>query len=198
MRAALLVAGVAALLVVANARTSLAQSEPPAVDLSEPPAVDLVVNAGRPLRVALDGTNPAEARRSAGDGMVIEPVYAYDRIVIAVGTKVRGHVVQIDSGSKFVRARAYIGGNFSPPKHAVLQFDTLLLDDGHEMPIDTVVKGGIPNVTRKVAGGQSQRGRRDESRRRQRRCANPDARDRARAAKSGSGRPTPLPRRSRR
>ena len=65
----------------------------------------------------------------------------------------RGHILQIDSGSKFVRARAYFGGNFSPPKHAVLQFDTLVLDDGKEVPIDTVVKGGIPNVTRKVAGG---------------------------------------------
>ena len=81
-----------------------------------------------------------------------EPVYAYDRIVIAVGTKVRGHVAQIDSGSKFVRARAYLNGNLSPTKHAVLAFDTLLLDDGREVAIDTVVKGGIPNVTRQSRG----------------------------------------------
>ena len=84
-----------------------------------------------------------------------EPVYAYDRIVIPVGTKVRGRVAQIDSGSKFVRARAYLNGNWSPTKHAVLAFDTLLLDDGREVAIDTVVKGGIPNVTRRVAGGSS-------------------------------------------
>jgi len=82
-------------------------------------------------------------------------VYAYDRIVIPVGTKVRGRVAQIDSGSKFVRARAYLNGNWSPTKHAVLAFDTLLLDDGREVAIDTVVKGGIPNVTRRVAGGSS-------------------------------------------
>jgi hypothetical protein len=62
-------------------------------------------------------------------------------------------VAQIDSGSKFVRARAYLNGNLSPTKHAVLAFDTLLLDDGLEVAIDTVVKGGIPNVTRRVAGG---------------------------------------------
>lgn len=84
-----------------------------------------------------------------------EPVYAYDRIVIAGGTKVRGHVAHIDSGSKFVRARAYLNGNLSPTKHAVLAFDTLLLDDGREVAIDTVVKGGIPNVSRRVAGGSS-------------------------------------------
>ena len=71
--------------------------------------------------------------------------------MIAVGTRVRGHVAQIDGGSAFVRARAYLGGNFSPPKHAVLQFDTLVLADGLERSIETVVKGGIPNVTRSVA-----------------------------------------------
>jgi hypothetical protein len=90
-------------------------------------------------------------------------VYAYDRVVIAVGTKVRGHVAQIDSGSTFVRARAYLNGNLSPTKHAVLAFDTLLLDDGREVAIDTVVKGGIPNVTRRVAGGSSPTSRQTRS-----------------------------------
>ncbi len=40
-------------------------------------------------------------------------MYAYDRIVIAAGTKVRGRVTQIGGGSKFIRARAYLNGNFS-------------------------------------------------------------------------------------
>jgi hypothetical protein len=40
-------------------------------------------------------------------GTVTEPVYAYDRVVIAVGTKVRGHVAQIDSGID-VRSRARV------------------------------------------------------------------------------------------
>ena len=70
--------------------------------------------------------------------------FFYDRIVIAKGTRVRGHITGIDSGSALVRTRAYLAGNFSPPKHAMLQFDTLLLDDGREMSIDTVVKGAFP------------------------------------------------------
>jgi hypothetical protein len=80
-----------------------------------------------------------------------------------VGTNVRGHVTHIDSGSKFARARAYLNGNFSPPKHTVLQFDTLLLDDGGELPIDTVVKGGIPNVRRQVAGASKATSRQEAS-----------------------------------
>ena len=146
MRPRFLVAGLLALLAV----TGVA---PPAAAQSDPPPIDLVVNTGRPLRVALDERIQLKHVGQPVTGTVIEPVYAYDRIVIAVGTNVRGHVAQIDSGSTFVRARAYLGGNFSPTKHAVLEFDTLLLDDGREVPIDTVVRGGIPHVTRTMAGG---------------------------------------------
>ena len=152
MRPRVLVAGLAALLAIAGAAQ-------PAAAQSDLPSIDLVVNMGRPLRVALDERVQLKHVGQPVTGAVTEPVYAYDRIVIAVGTRVRGHVAQIDSGSKFVRARAYLSGNFSPAKHAVLQFDTLLLEDGHEMPIDTVVKGGIPNVTRRVAGGSKSTGR---------------------------------------
>jgi type IV secretory pathway VirB10-like protein len=152
VRLRFLVAGLAAQLAIAGAAQ-------PASAQSDQASIDLVVNTGRPLRVALDERIRLKQVGQPVTGAVTEPVYAYDRIVIAVGTRVRGHVTHIDSGSKFVRARAYLGGNFSPAKHAVLQFDTLLLDDGQEMPIDTVVKGGIPNVTRKVAGGSTSTGR---------------------------------------
>ena len=138
-------AGVSALIVTAGL------AEPTAAQ-SDQPSIDLVVNAGRPLRVALDERIRLDHVGQAVTGTVTDPVYAYDRIVIGVGTRVRGYVTQIDSGSKFVRARAYLNGNFSPVKRAVLKFDTLLLDDGDEVAIDTVVKGGIPHVTRRVAG----------------------------------------------
>jgi hypothetical protein len=131
----------------------------PAVAQSNQPSIDLVVDTGRPLRVALDERVRLTRVGQPVTGTVTEPVYAYDRIVIRAGTSVRGHVAHIDRGSKFVRARAYLAGNFSPSKHAVLQFDTLLLDDGRELSIDTVVKGGIPHVTRRVAGGSKSTGR---------------------------------------
>ena len=148
VRTRCLVAGVAATVAIIGAGQ-------PAAAQADQPTIDLVVAAGRPLRVALDQRIQLKAVGQPVTGTVTEPVYAYDRIVIPIGTRVRGHVVKIESGSSFVRARAYLGGNFSPPKQAVLQFDTLLPDEGGEVPIDTVVKGGIPHVTRKVAGGSS-------------------------------------------
>jgi hypothetical protein len=126
---------------------------------SDPPVIDLVVSAGRPLRVALDERVSLKRVGQVVTGRVVEPVYAYDRIVIPVGTKVRGHVAGIDSGSTLLRARAYLGGNFSPPKHAVLQFDTLQLDDGSDRPIGTVAVSGVPNVKRQVAGGEKSEGK---------------------------------------
>jgi hypothetical protein len=149
VRLRILVAGVAVVLGSAGAVR-------PASAQSDQPAIDLVVTTGRPLRVALDERIRLKNVGQVVTGTVTTPVYAYDRIVIAAGTRVRGRVKEIDTGSKFVRARAYASGNFSPAKRAVLQFDTLLLDDGHEMSIETVVKGGVPNVTRKVAGGAKQ------------------------------------------
>jgi hypothetical protein len=139
---------VAALVVL----TTVTMSQPAAAQSDQTP-IDLVVGAGRPLRVELDERVQLKHIGQSVTGTVVQPVYAYDRIVIAKGTRVRGRIAGIDSGSKFVRARAYLAGNFSPPKQAVLQFDTLLLDDGQEVSIDTVVKGGIPNVKRETAGG---------------------------------------------
>lgn len=152
MRPRSFVAGLATLLAIA----ALAR---PAAAQTDQPAVDLIVTAGRPLRVALDERIRLKQVGQPVTASVIEPVYAYDRIVIAVGTRIRGHVAHIDRGSALVRARAYFSGNFSPAKHAVLQFDTLLLDDGREVAIDTVVTGGIPGVTRRMAGGSPSTGR---------------------------------------
>jgi hypothetical protein len=139
---------VAALVVL----STVAMPQPAAAQSDQNP-IDLVVSAGRPLRVALDDRVQLKRIGQSVTGTVVQPVYAYHRIVIAKGTRVRGHITGLDSGSAFVRTRAYLAGNFSPPKHAMLQFDTLLLDDGLEMSIDTVVKGGIPNVKRETAGG---------------------------------------------
>lgn len=125
----------------------------PGAAQSDPATIDLIVPAGRPIRVSLDDRVRLERVGQPITGTVTEPVYAYDRVVIPAGARVRGHIAQIESASKLVRARAYASGNFSPPKHAVLQFDTLVVDDGHDLPIATIVKGGIPHVERKVAKG---------------------------------------------
>jgi hypothetical protein len=126
------------------------------------PTVDLVLKTGRPFRVALDQKISVHHTGQLVTGTVVEAVYAYDRIVIPSGTRVQGHIARLDAGSSLARARAYLGGDFSPPRQVVLQFDSLRFDDGREQPIATVVKGGVANVKRQVAKDSGASGVRGE------------------------------------
>jgi hypothetical protein len=114
--------------------------------------VELVVKAGRPLRVALNQRLRVERVGQTVIGTLVEPVYAYDRIVVPAGTQLRGHVARLENASKTTRARTMLGGDFSPRRHVVLQFDTVLID-GRELPIDTLVRNSVERVERQVAGG---------------------------------------------
>src|SRR5665213_3382569 len=143
MRPGSFVAVAAALLLTLGASSASAES----------PSMDLVLNAGRPLRVALDQKISVKRVGQPVTGTIVQPVYAYDRIVIPVGTKVRGHIAKLTSESTGAHVSSYAGGDFSPPRQVVLKFDTLVLSDGREMPIDTTVTGGVANVQREVAGG---------------------------------------------
>ena len=115
-------------------------------------AVELVVKAGRPLRVALNQRLRVERVGQTVIGTLVEPVFAHDRIVVPAGTQLRGHVARLENASKMTRARTMLGGDFSPRRHVVLQFDTVLID-GRELPIDTLVKNSVERVERQVAGG---------------------------------------------
>ncbi|HEV3057824.1 MAG TPA: hypothetical protein VGY48_06225 [Vicinamibacterales bacterium] len=143
MRPGSIVAVAAALLLTPGASPARAES----------PSIDLVLNTGRPLRVVLDRKISVKRVGQPVTGTIVEPVYAYDRIVIPAGTKVRGHIAKLTSESTGAHVSSYAGGDFSPPRQVVLKFDTLVLSDGREMPIDTTVTGGVANVQREVAGG---------------------------------------------
>ena len=116
-------------------------------------SVALVVQAGRPLRVALDERIRLTRIGQPIAGTLVEPVYAYDRIVIPAGTRVVGHVDKLENASKGTRVRAILGGDFSPLRRAALQFDAIVSSDGTRTPIRVVVKSGAANMKRQVAGG---------------------------------------------
>lgn len=120
-------------LIVCVAATAAAQ---------EDTTVDLVLSAGRSMRVAL---NHRVAIRHVGQtvtGTLMEPVYAYDRIVLPIGCRVTGHIEQIDQPSKKKRTLAIVEGDFSPHPEAILRFDSIEDLTGRVIPIVTTVKGG--------------------------------------------------------
>lgn len=108
--------------------------------------VALTLDAGRPLRVALDRKIKLRRVGQPVTATLIEDVYARDRVVIPAGTTVAGHLERLDRFPKGARFRAIAGGDFTPLRHPVLKFDKLLLADGREIEIDTKVDGGYENV----------------------------------------------------
>lgn len=124
----------------------------PAPLLAQAPTepVPLTVGAGRPLEIVIDSRITVRRVGQAVTGTVVEPIYAYDRVVVPSGTQVSGHVAALEEPSKFARIRALLRGDFTPARGVVLQFDTLLLPDG-PVPIRTVVDTEIPHLTRNAA-----------------------------------------------
>ena len=91
--------------------------------------VSLRVPDGTPLRLYL--TRRVSKRAGAPvDAKFLTPLYAFDHEVLPAGTPVLGHVARVWLVSKWQRARAILGGDFSPLRFAEIEFTSLLAPDG--------------------------------------------------------------------
>src|SRR5712672_2651247 len=89
--------------------------------------ISLLVKAGTPLSVALDERVRIERVGQRVSGTIVNPVYAYDRIVVPTGTKVLGVVAELKDPPVGLRVRVALGGDFTPARLVVLVFDTLVI-----------------------------------------------------------------------
>src|SRR5258707_1667142 len=112
--------------------------------------VELVVERGRPLRVVLAESSTVSRVGQPVTATLVEPVYAYDRIVIPGGAQVVGRVAALESPSKATRARSMLAGDFSPHRVIQLQFDSIVRN-GIAVPMRTIAKNGAVHVKRQVA-----------------------------------------------
>lgn len=129
----------AILLVVS--RLGLAQDARPGTVVNVP----LLVSAGVPLRtyvtkrlrMRLD--EPVQAK-------LIDPIYAFDRIVVPGGADLQGHVTKLDPVSKMKRAQALLNGDFTPLHFARVEFTSITMPDGHSLPIHTADSEGLLTI----------------------------------------------------
>jgi hypothetical protein len=112
--------------------------------------VELAATTGTPLRIAIDETTSLRSVGQPVHGVLVEPLYAYDRIVLPAGARVTGHVASLDSPSRFARLRAWSSGNFSPNRRATIAFDAVERD-GQTIALNALGVNGIANVRREVA-----------------------------------------------
>src|SRR5579871_3202944 len=130
----------AARLLIALSLASAALAQDTANDHTR--SVALTVSAGVPLRLYL--TKRVSKRLNAPvQAKLLTPLYAFNREVIPAGTQVFGHVSRLQPVSRWTRARAVLGGDFSPLHVAQIQFTSLRLQDGHSIELDTIESAGL-------------------------------------------------------
>jgi len=123
----------------------------PPADTANPATIPLSVPAGMPIQLALD----EEIRiRKVGQPLTahtVEPVYAFDQLVIPVGTAILGQITRIEPVSNGKRTLAALDADFTPSHAIEVTFAELILADGKHIPIHTVVTPGSGQVIRFLA-----------------------------------------------
>src|SRR5260370_13269117 len=111
-----------------------------------PQTVVLTVVKGSPLQVALDREVRVRKVGQPVHGRIVEPVYAFDRIVVPVGSEVIGKVTKIETLSGGKRREAALNADFTPQRKVEIGFDELLLQDGRRFALHTNVTPGSGQI----------------------------------------------------
>jgi hypothetical protein len=120
----------------------------PAIDSPQPGTIPLSVPIGTPMQVALDEEIRIHNVGQPLPGHIVEPIYAFDKLVIPVGTAVSGQITRIEPVSAGKRTLAALDADFTPSHAIDVTFTELILADGRHIPIHTVVTPGSGQVIR--------------------------------------------------
>jgi hypothetical protein len=120
------------------------QAGQPAGDLQNP-NIPLTVSPGVPLRLYLTKRIPKRLGATV-EGKVLEPVYAFDREVLPAGTAVSGRVSAVQPVNKWLRLRSIVGGDFTPLRNALVEFESATLPDGKKLSLRTVQTVGLNSI----------------------------------------------------
>jgi hypothetical protein len=114
-------------------------------------AIRLTIPKGTPLQVALDKEVRLQKVGQPLHGHTVEPVYAFDKLVIPVGSEVSGNVTKIEPVSKLNRTMDAFDADFTPSRKIEVEFNEIVLPDAKRVPIETVVTPGSGQVIQFVS-----------------------------------------------
>ena len=120
-------------------------------------SVALSLPAGTPLQVALDQEIRVKKVGQPIHGRIVEPVYAFDHIVIPIGSEVNGQVTKIGEISGGQRTAAALNADFTPERSVEVNFDNLELADGRRFRLQSNVTSGSGQVIRFVAAAEGKK-----------------------------------------
>ena len=130
-----------------------ASSDPP--QPAPPQTVALTVAKGSPLQVALDREVRVKKVGQTVHARVVEPIYAFDRIVVPVGSEIIGEVTKIEAVSGGKRTEAALNADFTPRRKVEVNFHELVLADGRHLPLHTSVTPGSGQVIELVTAANA-------------------------------------------
>jgi hypothetical protein len=119
-------------------------------ELPPPQVVSLDLPKGTPLQVALADEFRVRKVGEPIHGRIVEPVYAFDRIVIPVGSEVSGQITSIEGLSRSKRTMAVLDADLTPVRKIEVEFNELVLPDGKHFRMETGVTPGTGQVIKLV------------------------------------------------
>ena len=108
--------------------------------------IPLIVPEGMAIQIALDEEVRIRKIGQPISGHVVEPVYAFDKLVVPVGTKVTGEITKIEGISNEERTLNALNAEFSPAHKIEVEFTEFVLPDGKHLPVHTRVTPGSGQV----------------------------------------------------
>jgi len=121
--------------------------------------IKLTVPKGAPIHVLLD----KEVRiRKAGqpiNGRVVEPVYAFDKLVIPAGAEVTGAITNLEGVSNGKRTAAALDANLTPDRKVDVEFTSIRLAGDKTIAMRTHVTSGSGQVTQFISAAEEKHGK---------------------------------------
>jgi hypothetical protein len=128
------------------------------VDAHAQRKVVLSLPAGTPLQVALDREVRLKKVGQPLQGHLMQPVYAFDHLVLPLGTRVEGRIAKIGRPTRKQLIFSILNADFSPACPIQVSFDQIVLANGRHLPLHATVVPGSGQVIRLVDTGSARRG----------------------------------------
>jgi len=119
-------------------------AENPSTPVNE--TIALTIPKGTAVQVVLDKELKIRKVGQQVHGRVAEPIYAFDKLVVPVGTQVTGQITQLEAVSGGTRTLDALDADFSPDRKVQIEFNDFELLDGRHIPIHTTVTPGSGQV----------------------------------------------------
>jgi len=130
---------------------TLSTRSTPSTNSTPGQTITLTVARNTPLQIALDREVRVKRVGQPLHGRLVQPVYAFDRLVVPAGAEVDGRIAEIEGISKKKRTLGILNADFTPARKIEVEFDQLVLADGRKIPFKAVVTPGSGQVMQLVS-----------------------------------------------